>query len=256
MQRVTLLFPLLMVACSLGEVSLGEDRDAAVSPPPALTGPSAAPSGSSGPSPSASTPAPVPTPNDAGGADAAADLPCPAVSGYAQGPFMTYTATAGAFVGPHEYVVPAVPSVRATAGVLRNTAGNAGLTDIDGFFFANLGYATFSPGAGNLRLGQSAWIILEETTSALVAGTTYPIRFSYLSEASPRDSFPTAGAGPIYRYPGAGPGTCTLTLDGYRDPKATGKHLCMQARFRCTGIVGKDSGETFDIVDGKLSVGE
>jgi hypothetical protein len=165
-----------------------------------------------------------------------------------------FTATAGGFAGTHDMTPPAIPvaQLRGIAGILGS--GPSTLADVVGRFFMNVSFPTFSNGPTTLRIGEGAWIFLDERTADLTAGATYPATFSFVGEGTASDAFnPTPGA-PAYRYPGTGPGTCSITLDSYR--KAAGAdYTCVRARFTCTGLVGKDTGATFDL-DGKISSGK
>ena len=260
MKRVLLLTSLaaIVAACNLSQdLGGGTETDGGAE---ASSG-SSGTSGSSGASGSSGT-----SGNTDAGKDAAVLPACPAVAGYLQAPYLKYTFTGGTFTtidggardtstmkpGPRKPYVLAGHWVSTTADQ----------TDYAGHYLVNANQPSQEV---NGQFQGPSWafaILTEETSNYLTTGATYPITIRYAGytgvAGQPSSGDDSPGGVPLtvvedktWRYPGTGPGSCTLTVDFAQG--GPGIRSCLNARFSCTGLVGKGSGATFDVVDGKLS---
>jgi len=266
MKRILLLVSLsaLAAACNLSQDLGSDESDGGTAPATSTTGTTPAPTSDAAPAPTVrpgEDGGPKPLPNDDAGADGSTLAPCPTIAGYPAAPYMKLTFTGGSFTSTDSGVrdtstMPAGPfSPSVSAGHYASTP--PAQADYAGKFLVN---ASRPSQQVNGRFEGPEWsmaLLTEETGTELTAGTTYPIVIRYAgSGASPADApFTTPfslASDQQARYPGpGGTGSCTMTVD--HSQGGAGKRTCMNARFSCTGLTGKVTGQTFDIVDGRFS---
>lgn len=196
------------------------------------------------------------------GPDAKVIQACPIIAGYEAAPYMKYTITGDTYLaGTYEEsdVVAPNPKGYVLAG---HFSGNAAQADYDSFLLANV--SRFPQQVGNQFVGPEWFMALMTRESAgwFSPGTTYPITIRPVGALVPvqgplgatRDSaasLPTTLAeDQKFRYPGTGPGSCSLTVDFASEPT---NNACLNARFSCTGLVGKGTGKAFEVIEGKIS---
>lgn len=184
--------------------------------------------------------------------------PCPAVAGYPAAPYMKFTFTGGTFAGSWNTDLPAGAPEKSVIMAGHYTGTGPDQTDYVNHFLVN---AYLPNHVENGQFVGPEWklaILTEETGVALPIGTALPITV--------RPRIPHNGGGlgddpgsnqsvaddKLGRYPGTGPGSCTMIVD-FQQVGKVGVRACLNARFTCTGLVGKTTGQAIDLVNGQLS---
>ena len=191
--------------------------------------------------------------------DASALPACPSVPGYEAAPYMKFTVTAGKFAGTMDTTVtPPDPNKYVLAGHYTSTQPSQ--SDYAGHFLVNAQLPSHIENGHFVGPEWSMALLTAETTPLLTEGSSYPIQMRFVGIGSdtsfPLDAPMTAPStlqqDQMYRYPGGGSGSCTLVVDKFIAGSVS-QRGCLNARFSCTGLTGKGSGATFDVVDGKFS---